>query len=63
MSVRYPQEFKNRAVRLHLEQGMPIPDIARKLDVGYETVRVWVRKAQGSPTSGIGATESDAGDR
>lgn len=50
MNVRYPQEFRNRALRLHFDEGMTIADIARKLDVTYESVRTWVRKAKQTRT-------------
>jgi transposase len=51
MNVRYPEEFKNRALKLHFDEGMTIADIARKLDVTYESVRTWVRKAKARTAS------------
>lgn len=57
MNVRYPQEFKNRALRLHFDEGMTIADIARKLDVTYESVRTWVRKAKKAKTAPAAGTQ------
>ena len=50
---RYPRELRERAIRLALEaideSGEPgaITRIARQLGIHSETLRQWVRKAQG----------------
>jgi transposase len=56
---RYPDEMRERAVRLVFEhqgeypsQWKAIESIARKLSVNHETLRLWVRRA-----------ETDAGQR
>ena len=56
---RYPDEVRERAVRMVLEhqgeypsQWKAIESIAAKLSINHETLRVWVRRA-----------ETDAGER
>ena len=43
---RYSPELRERAVRLALESGRPITQVARDLGVGPESLRSWVRRAQ-----------------
>jgi transposase len=43
---KYPQELKERAIRLCRDSDRPVKDIARQLDIGYETLRTWVRRDQ-----------------
>jgi transposase len=38
--------LRERAVRLALESGRPIAQVARDLGVGSESLRHWVRQAQ-----------------
>jgi transposase len=38
--------LKERAVRTALDSGRPIAQVARDLDVGSESLRSWVRRAQ-----------------
>jgi transposase len=49
---KYPDELKERAVRLVFESGRPIAQVAKDLGVHREALRLWVRQ-----------TEADAGDR
>jgi transposase len=49
---RYPDELRERGVRLVFESGRPVAHVARDLGVHRETLRLWVRQA-----------ESDAGAR
>jgi transposase len=49
---KYPDELKERSVRLVFESGRPIAQVARDLGIKYESLRLWVRQA-----------EADAGDR
>ena len=49
---KYPQELRERSVRLAIESGRPIARVAADLGVHPETLRVWVRQA-----------EADAGER
>lgn len=43
---RYPQELRERGVRLALESDRPIAHIARDLGIEYESLRKWVRQAE-----------------
>jgi len=45
-SKRYPQELRERAVRLVFESGRPIGNVAKDLGVGGESLRSWVRQAE-----------------
>jgi len=43
---KYPQELRDRAVRLALESDRPIAQIAADLGIHREALRTWVRQAQ-----------------
>lgn len=43
---KYAPGLKARAVRLCQSSDRPIKDIAAQLDIGYETLRSWVRRAE-----------------
>jgi transposase len=43
---RWSPEFREEAVRLHRESGDSIAAAARRLGVGAETMRRWVRDAE-----------------
>jgi len=49
---KYPDELRERAVRLVFESGRPIAHVAQDLGVHKEALRQWVRQA-----------EADAGQR
>lgn len=49
---KYPEELRERAVRLVFESGRPIAQVARDLGIHREALRLWVRQA-----------EADAGQR
>jgi transposase len=69
MSQRYPQEVKERAVRLvadvrseHVSEWAAIASVAAKLGIGSsETLRKWVRQAEvdGGRRAGVTSSESD----
>lgn len=42
---RYPTEFRAEAVRLAREPGHTLREVARDLDVSYESLRRWVIQA------------------
>lgn len=42
---RYSIEFKQEAVRLVAEQGVPVTQVARDLGVDRSVVRTWTEKA------------------
>ena len=43
---KYPQELMDRAVRLALESGRPVAQVARDLGIGPEALRKRVRQAE-----------------
>src|SRR3954451_10620049 len=43
---KYPDELRERAVRLVLESGRPIAHIAKDLGIHREALRQWVRQAE-----------------
>ncbi len=43
---RYPDELRERGVRLVFESGRPVAHVARDLGVHRETLRLWVRQAE-----------------
>jgi transposase len=49
---KYPDELRERSVRLVFESGRPIAHVARDLGIHSESLRKWVRQA-----------EADAGER
>ena len=51
---KYPDELRERAVRLVFESGRPIAQVARDLGVHKEALRHWVRQAE---------AEADGGER
>jgi len=42
----YPQELRERGVRLVFESGRPVAHVARDLGVHRETLRLWVCQAE-----------------
>ena len=67
-SVRYPQELRERAVRLvaesrpdHDTEGEAMRSVARKLGIGStETVRKWVRRAEVDAGARPGMTSEES---
>jgi transposase len=43
---KYPDELRERAVRLVFESGRPIAHVARDLGIHKEALRHWVRQAE-----------------
>ena len=43
---KYPDELRERAVRLVFESGRPIAHVARDLGIHPEALRKWVRRAE-----------------
>lgn len=41
---KYPDDLRERAVRLTRESGRPIAQVARDLGIHRETLRLWVRQ-------------------
>jgi transposase len=43
---KYPDELRERGVRLAIESGRPIARVARDLGIHPESLRRWVRQAE-----------------
>ena len=48
----FTDEFKAGAVRLVLDEGKSIPQVARELDLTVSSLRVWVDRARADRTKG-----------
>ena len=42
MGNAYPKELRERAVRTHIEDGVPVKETARLFKLGYSTLRRWI---------------------
>ena len=60
---KYPDELRERAVRLVLESGRPIAHIAKDLGVHREALRQWVRQAEADQGSRRDRLTSDERER
>lgn len=49
----YPLEFRRRAVRLHLEEGVPVGTLVSELGVCYDTLRDWVTRYEAQGEAGL----------
>ena len=49
----YPLEVRRRAVRLHVEEGVPLRLIAEEVGVHYDSVRDWVNRYRRLGESGL----------
>ncbi len=49
-SRKYPEELRERAVRLYFESNRPIAHVARDLGIHREALRQWVRQAEAEAT-------------
>lgn len=43
--IRYPADFKQRAVRLVTDDGWPISAVARELKISSVSLRLWIQQA------------------
>jgi transposase len=48
----YTDEFKAGAVRLVLDEGKTIPQVARDLDLTESALRIWVERARADRSNG-----------
>lgn len=53
---KYTAEFRANAVRMVRDSDKPIAEVARELGVTYGALYEWVRKAEGRPRPGHGAS-------
>jgi len=56
---KYDDDFKDGAVRIVLETGRPIAEVARELDVHEGTLGNWVRQARVDRGERAGVTTSE----
>jgi transposase len=57
---KFTDEFKEGAVRLVLEEGKTIPDVARDLDLTESSFRTWVERARAERSNGkLGLTTEE----
>lgn len=56
---KYPVEFRAEAVRLVLDAGRTIKDVADSLEIGPETLRKWVNKEKVERGLAAGATRAE----
>ncbi|WP_225102539.1 transposase [Streptomyces sp. CoH27] len=59
----YDAEFREGAVRIVMETGKPIPEVAADLGIHSGTLHSWVSRARrnGSPSSDRPVAEASAG--
>jgi transposase len=60
---KYPDELRERAVRLVAESGRPIAHVANDLGVHREALRQWVRQAEADAGTRRDRLTSDERDR
>ena len=46
MNKKYPDEFKQEAVRQVVEKGYSVPDVSKRLDISDKSLYYWVSKAK-----------------
>lgn len=56
---KYTPEFREEAVRLQREYGGTVAETARRLGLGTETLRKWVRQAEVDAGERAGATREE----
>ena len=49
----HPFELRRKAVRLCLEEGFPVAQVARELGVGFSTLGAWVRRYRAQGEAGL----------
>lgn len=58
-SSKYTPEFREEAVRLHREYEGSVTETARRLGLGSETLRKWVRQAEVDAGERAGVTREE----
>jgi len=49
MNKKYPEEFKQEAVRQVLEKGFSVPSVAKRLGISDKSLYYWVNKTRKTP--------------
>lgn len=50
MNKKYPDEFKQEAVRQVLDKGYSVPNVAKQLGISDKSLYYWVSKARKTPS-------------
>ncbi|MFF3467775.1 transposase [Streptomyces sp. NPDC002619] len=53
---RYSEEFKRDAIALVASSGRTVTEVARELGISSESLRGWVKKANGTGQTGAGTS-------
>jgi transposase len=53
---RYSEEFKRDAIALVASSGRTVTEVARELGISSESLRGWVKKANGTGPAGVGTS-------
>ncbi len=59
---RYTKEFRAEAVKLVTEQGLSIPEAARRLDIPKSTISNWVKASKAGKLGDIGRNRRELKD-
>ena len=59
---RYSKEFREEVVKHVTEQGLSVPETARRLDVPKSTVSHWVRASKDGSLESIGKNRRELSD-
>jgi transposase len=51
MKKKYPDEFKQEAVRKVLEKGFSVLSVAKRLGISDKSLYYWVNKAKNRPSN------------
>jgi transposase-like protein len=55
----YTKELREEAVKLVTEQGLSIPEVARRLSIPKSTITYWVREAKKGKLSLVGSSRKN----
>lgn len=59
----YTKEFREQAVRLVLEEGLPIPQAGQRLSMSSKTLANWVGAARRGELAGLGDRQKPSTER
>ena len=51
MNKKYPDEFKQEAVRQVVEKGYSVPDVSKRLGISDKSLYYWMSKAKVPPVN------------
>lgn len=53
MGTRYPFDFRLRLVKLHVEESIPISEIAKEIGIAQDTLRSWIERYKSCGEAGL----------